>query len=104
MKDIKTKEKSSKFIKTLDKGSVLTSKMKNTIIEIKDKTDYMDDDTVNEYSYDKLKDGANTVKPNQVIRGGKKVSAKISGEKMKTLLTNSRQSAILYSWVSTQKK
>lgn len=31
----------------------------------------------------------------------KKVSAKISGEKMKTLLTNSRQSAILYSWVST---
>lgn len=83
MKDIKTKEKASKFIKTLDKGSVLTSKMKNTIIEIKDKADYMDDDTVNEYSYDKLKDGANTVKPNQVIRGGKKVSAKMKEKYIK---------------------
>ena len=62
MRDIKTKERQSKFIKTLDKGSVLTSKMKNSIIEIKDKADYMDDDTVNEYSDDKLKDGANMIK------------------------------------------
>ena len=77
MRDIKTKERQSKFIKTLDKGSVLTSKMKNSIIEIKDKADYMDDDTVNEYSYDKLKDGANTIKPNQVINGNKKVSSKM---------------------------
>lgn len=77
MKDIKIKEKQSKFIKTLDKGSVLTNKLKNNIIEIKDKADYMDDDTVNEYSYDKLKDGANTIKPNQVINGTKKVSSKM---------------------------
>lgn len=77
MKDIKTKEKANKFIKTLDKGAVLSGKLKDNIVEIKDKMDYLDDESVNEYSYDKLKDGANTVKVDKVINNTKKVSSKM---------------------------
>lgn len=77
MKDIKTKEKAKKFIKTLDKGAVLSGKLKDNLVEIKDKTDYLDDESVNEYSYDKLKDGANTVKVDKVVNNTKKVSSKM---------------------------
>lgn len=77
MKDIKTKEKANKFIKTLDKGTVLSGKLKDNIVEIKDKMDYLDAESVNEYSYDKLKDGANTVKVDKVINNTKKVSSKM---------------------------
>ena len=77
MKDIKTKENANKFIKTLDKGAVLSGKLKDNIVEIKDKMDYLDDESVNEYSYDKLKDGANTVKVDKVINNTKKVSSKM---------------------------
>jgi len=77
MKDIKTKQKANKFIKTIDKGSVLTSKLKDTLVEVKDKADYLDDESVNEYSYDKLKDGANTVKVDSVVNKTKKVSSKM---------------------------
>ena len=37
MKDIKTKEKANKFIKTLNKGAILSGKLKDNIVEIKDK-------------------------------------------------------------------
>ena len=39
MKDIKTKEKANKFIKTLNKGAILSGKLKDNIVEIKDKVD-----------------------------------------------------------------
>ena len=77
MKDIKTKEKANKFIKTLDKGAILSGKLKDNLVEIKNKTDYLDDESVNEYSYDKLKDGANTVKVDKVVNNTKKVSSKM---------------------------
>lgn len=77
MKDIKTKEKANKFIKTLDKGAILSGKLKDNLVEIKDKTDYLDDESVNEYSYDKLKDGANTIKVDKVVNNTKKVSSKM---------------------------
>ena len=76
MKDIKTKEKANKFIKILDKGAVLSGKLKDNIVEIKDKVDYLDDESVNEYSTDLVKDGANTVKVDKVINNTKKVSTK----------------------------
>ena len=77
MKDIKTKEKANKFIKILDKGAVLSGKLKDNIVEIKDKVDYLDDESVNEYSTDLVKDGANTVKVDKVINNTKKVSTKM---------------------------
>lgn len=77
MKDIKTKEKSKKFIKTLDKGAVLSGKLKDNLVEIKDKTDYLDDESVNEYSTDLVKDGTNTVKVDKVVNNTKKVSSKM---------------------------
>ena len=77
MKDIKTKEKANKFIKILDKGAVLSGKLKYNIVEIKDKVDYLDDESVNEYSTDLVKDGANTVKVDKVINNTKKVSTKM---------------------------
>lgn len=77
MKDIKTKEKANKFIKILDKGAVLSGKLKDNIVEIKDKTDYLDDESVNEYSSDLVKDGANTIKVDKVINNTKRVSSKM---------------------------
>ena len=77
MKDIKTKEKANKFIKILDKGAVLSGKLKDNIVEIKDKVDYLDDESVNEYSTDLVKDGANTVKVDKIVRDTKKVSTKM---------------------------
>lgn len=77
MKDIKTKEKANKFIKTLNKGAILSGKLKDNIVEIKDKVDYLDDESVNEYSTDLVKDGANTVKVDKIVRDIKKVSTKM---------------------------
>lgn len=77
MKDIKTKEKANKFIKTLNKGAILSGKLKDNIVEIKDKVDYLDDESVNEYSTDLVKDGANTVKVDKIVRDTKKVSTKM---------------------------
>lgn len=77
MKDIKTKEKANKFIKTLNKGAILSGKLKDNIVEIKDKVDYLDDESVNEYSSDLVKDGANTIKVDKVINNTKRVSSKM---------------------------
>ena len=83
MKDIKTKEKANKFIKTLNKGAILSGKLKDNIVEIKDKVDYLDDESVNEYSTDLVKDGANTVKVDKIVRNTKKVSTKMKDRYIK---------------------
>lgn len=61
MADIKVKDKTNKDIKTLDKGKIITEKIKDNIVDVKEKTETSKEDNTNEYGANKINSASNIV-------------------------------------------
>ncbi|MBE5820552.1 MAG: hypothetical protein E7310_07075, partial [Clostridiales bacterium] len=89
MADIKTKKKIENPIKKLDKAAIYTSKVKDNIVSVKNKTNYnnAEENSNNEYGDNRISEGTNLVfhkSINTFNEYGKK-SLKTTGKNFKEL-------------------
>ena len=76
MKDIKTKDSSRKGIKTLNKASAWTERIKDPIVYLNDKSNEINsnNNNINEYGSDKIKYYSNRIKDETIHGAGKLVN------------------------------
>ena len=76
MKDIKTKDSSRKGIKTLNKASTWTERIKDPIVYLNDKSNEINsnNNNINEYGSDKIKYYSNRIKDETIHGAGKLVN------------------------------